>query len=80
VLEARRTGVVAVVGLAPLDGWHGSQAGADALVTTGHPVPRTRTIAVTTSGRMRGRAAGGLADHLRRIDTPSSAAREGAAT
>jgi hypothetical protein len=124
--EAARTSVVAVVGLAPLDQWHGGEQGdrayadllaskmltadeqalhqhdhvyganlavradayldvggfahavhgedqalLDALVAAGHPVLRTRSIAVTTSGRLRGRAAGGLAEHLARLDAVS---------
>ena len=43
----------------------------DALVAAGHPVLRTRSIAVTTSGRLRGRAAGGLAEHLAVLDAVS---------
>ena len=138
--EADRRSVVAVAGLARLDRWQGSAAGADAysavlaakmrteggdalhqhdhvyganlavradayldvggfshtrhgedqalldaLVAAGHPVLRTRAIAVTTSGRLRGRAAGGLAEHLARIDgltphSPAAAARRAADT
>ena len=48
---------------------HGEdQALVDALAARGHALLRTRTIAVTTSGRLRGRASGGLADRLARID------------
>jgi hypothetical protein len=125
--EADRTSAVAVVGLAPLDAWHGGahgedlyadvlaskmrtedrdalhqhdhvyganlavradayldvggfphavhgedQALLDALVAAGHRVLRTRTIAVTTSGRLRGRAEGGLAEHLALLDAVSA--------
>ncbi len=118
---AEHTGSVAVVGLAPLDRWQGSPAGAtayarllaakmraplgqhqhdhvyganlavradaylsvggfpavphgedqalvDALVAGGHRVLRTREIEVVTSGRLRGRAAGGLADRLSSLE------------
>jgi len=119
--EASRTGVVGVVGLAPLDAWQGGHLGAaaydrliaskmrddalhqhdhvyganlavradayldvggfshvahgedqalvDALVQRGHRLLRTRSIEVTTSGRMAGRAAGGLAEHLSALET-----------
>ena len=129
--EAARTSAVAVVGLAPLDAWHGGEEGEDAyadllaakmrtedrdalhqhdhvyganlavradayldvggfpqavhgedqalldaLVAAGHPVLRTRSIAVTTSGRLRGRAQGGLAEHLALLDAVSGRPRE----
>jgi hypothetical protein len=128
--EAARTSAVAVVGLAPLDAWHGGEEGEgayadvlaakmlsedrdslhqhdhvyganlavradayldvggfphavhgedqallDALVAAGHPVLRTRSIAVVTSGRLRGRAEGGLAEHLARLDAVSGRPR-----
>jgi cellulose synthase/poly-beta-1,6-N-acetylglucosamine synthase-like glycosyltransferase len=119
--QGRRADAVAVVGLAPLDTWTGSPAGAaaytrvldlkmrserghhqhdhvyganlavradayldvggfpdvrlgedqalvDALAARGHRVLRTASIRVTTSGRHDGRADGGLADHLLRIE------------
>jgi hypothetical protein len=118
--EAARTAVVGVVGLAPLDLWHGGpqgeaaydrlieskmradalhqhdhvyganlavradayldvggfshvvhgedQALVDALAGRGHRLLRTNGIRVTTSGRMLGRAEGGLAEHLSRLD------------
>ena len=51
---------------------HGEdQALVDALVGAGHSVLRTRSISVTTSGRMRGRAAGGLAEHLALLEATS---------
>lgn len=65
---------------------HGEdQALLDALVAAGHPVLRTRAIAVTTSGRLRGRAPGGLAEHLDRLDrltprSPAAGARRAADT
>ncbi len=118
---AEHTGSVAVVGLAPLDRWQGSPAGAtayarllaakmrdtlgqhqhdhvyganlavradaylavggfpavphgedqalvDALVAGGHRVLRTRDIEVVTSGRLHGRASGGLADRLSSLE------------
>jgi hypothetical protein len=129
--EAARTSAVAVVGLAPLDAWHGGEEGEgayaevlaakmltddrdalhqhdhvyganlavradayldvggfphavhgedqallDALVAAGHPVLRTRAIAVTTSGRLLGRAEGGLAEHLALLDAVSGRPRE----
>lgn len=42
----------------------------DRLVAEGVRVLRTRAIAVTTSGRLQGRAEDGLADLLRRLDEP----------
>ncbi len=60
---------------------HGEdQALVDALTASGFPVLRTRSISVTTSGRMRGRAAGGLADHLARLDAVSRATADGEAS
>jgi GT2 family glycosyltransferase len=48
---------------------HGEdQALLDELMARGHPVLRTRSISVTTSGRLLGRAPGGLAEHLARLD------------
>jgi len=44
----------------------------DRVAAGGALVVRTRDIAVTTSGRFEGRAADGLADHLRRLDHDSS--------
>lgn len=122
--EARRTAVVGVVGVAPLDSWRGTDAGSaayerllaskmrdgdalhqhdhvyganlavradayldvggfshvahgedqallDALLAGGHRVLRTRSISVTTSGRMHGRAVGGLAEHLALLEATS---------
>ena len=40
----------------------------DRLAAAGHRVLRTRAVEVTTSGRHVGRAAGGLADHLRGLE------------
>lgn len=44
------------------------QAIVDALVAKGRRIVRTTSIAVVTSGRLRGRAQGGLADRLSLID------------
>lgn len=126
LMEARRFDADAVVGLAPLDAWHGrpgaeavyhrllasrtrhssahhqhdhvyganlgilavaylevggfphvgtgeDQALVDALVRHGRRAVRTTSIAVVTSGRLRGRAIGGLADHLATIDAAAEA-------
>ena len=119
---AARTGVVGVVGLAPLDRWQGTPHGAaayarvlaakmrlgdsrhqhdhvyganlavrgdaylavggfsrvphgedqalvDALAAAGYPLLRTADIQVLTSGRLHGRAAGGLAVHLAALNS-----------
>lgn len=51
---------------------HGEdQALVDALARGGHRLLRTRTISVTTSGRLLGRATGGLADRLAHLDVES---------
>lgn len=48
---------------------HGEdQALVDALAARGHRLLRTRAVSVVTSGRLLGRAAGGLAAHLARLD------------
>jgi hypothetical protein len=48
---------------------HGEdQALVDALAARGHALLRTRAITVTTSGRLRGRAPGGLAERLASIE------------
>jgi hypothetical protein len=53
---------------------HGEdQALVDALAARGHALLRTRAITVTTSGRLRGRAAGGLAERLATIDREARA-------
>jgi hypothetical protein len=123
--EAEGASVACVVGLAALDGWHGSgearlaydriisdkiylddagnlthghvyganlvvradaylaaggfisghgedQRLVDALVVSGYPVLRTTTLEVLTSGRTHGRASNGLADLLRRLESPIS--------
>ncbi len=50
---------------------HGEdQALVDALAARGHRVLRTTAVSVVTSGRLHGRAAHGLADHLARLDGP----------
>ncbi|MGA8992775.1 MAG: hypothetical protein WB441_00540, partial [Nocardioidaceae bacterium] len=126
--ESDRTGAVAVVGLAPLDGWHGGPEGAeayervvaaklgggglhqhdhvyganlavradayldvggfratdhgedqalvDALALAGHRLLRTRAVTVVTSGRLQGRARGGLAEHLARLDSAGRVVRD----
>lgn len=48
------------------------QALVDTLAARGHRLLRTRGIEVTTSGRLGGRARGGLADLLWRLDGPSA--------
>jgi hypothetical protein len=47
----------------------------DALDAAGYPVARTSCTTVTTSGRTHGRAAGGLADLLRRLESGSGPKR-----
>ena len=60
---------------------HGEdQALVDALAARGRPLLRTRTVVVTTSGRLVGRAGGGLAEHLARLDAVSPAAADGVAS
>jgi uncharacterized protein YdbL (DUF1318 family) len=53
----------------------------DRLVARGHRLSRTTSVRVLTSGRLRGRAPGGLADHLAMLAAPlrslTSAARSG---
>jgi hypothetical protein len=44
----------------------------DALEEAGYGIARTRRLTVTTSGRLHGRAAGGLADELRRLSGDQS--------
>jgi hypothetical protein len=52
------------------DALHGEdQQLVDALDAAGYPIARTCRTTVTTSGRTHGRAAGGLADLLRRLDS-----------
>ncbi len=59
---------------------HGEdQALVDALDARGRPLLRTRSVVVTTSGRLVGRAGGGLAEHLARLDAVSPAAADGVA-
>jgi hypothetical protein len=51
---------------------HGEdQALVDALAARGHRLLRTTAVTVVTSGRLHGRATGGLADHLARLDCPA---------
>ncbi len=49
------------------------QALVDALAARGHRLSRTTEVRVVTSGRLRGRAPGGLADHLARLAAPAPA-------
>jgi hypothetical protein len=49
------------------------QALVDALTARGHRLSRTTEVRVVTSGRLRGRAPGGLADHLARLAAPAPA-------
>jgi hypothetical protein len=52
------------------DALHGEdQQLVDALDAAGYPIARTCRTTVTTSGRTHGRAAGGLADLLRRLES-----------
>jgi hypothetical protein len=58
---------------------HGEdQALVDALAARGHRLLRTRDISVVTSGRLLGRARGGLAAHLLRLEEPTGGARRSA--
>jgi hypothetical protein len=58
------------------DALHGEdQQLVDALDAAGYPIARTCRTTVTTSGRTHGRAAGGLADLLRRLESGSTTER-----
>ena len=58
------------VGGFPRTGHGEDQALVDALAARGHRLLRTRDISVVTSGRLLGRAEGGLATCLSRLDEP----------
>jgi hypothetical protein len=58
------------------DAVHGEdQRLVDALDAAGYPIARTSRTTVTTSGRTHGRAAGGLADLLRRLESGPASER-----
>ncbi|MBA3232697.1 MAG: hypothetical protein H0T17_01920 [Propionibacteriales bacterium] len=65
---AVRGDVYLAVGGFPRDGHGEDQLLVNRIAAGGHRIVRTRDVAVTTSGRFVGRAEGGLAAHLRRLD------------
>jgi hypothetical protein len=52
----------------------------DTLAARGHRVLRSQTVRVLTSGRFHGRAVGGLADHLKRLDAAASSTADAEAS
>ncbi len=76
-LAVRADAYLAVGGFSHLT--HGEdQALVDVLADRDYPLLRTRAVVVTTSGRLRGRAAGGLADHLARLEAVTTVLPSGA--